>query len=54
MKLYIFVLCLYDFLVVLKENLEIIFIEVDLCKVKEGSLFVCMKGYMVDSYDFVK
>ncbi|MBR3337454.1 MAG: UDP-N-acetylmuramoyl-L-alanyl-D-glutamate--2,6-diaminopimelate ligase, partial [Bacillus sp. (in: Bacteria)] len=54
MKLHTLVSCLHDFPVVPKENPEITSIEADSRKVKEGSLFVCMKGYTVDSHDFAK
>ncbi|AHZ52756.1 UDP-N-acetylmuramoylalanyl-D-glutamate--2,6-diaminopimelate ligase [Bacillus thuringiensis serovar kurstaki str. YBT-1520] len=50
MKLHTLVSCLHDFPVVPKENPEITSIEADSRKVKEGSLFVCMKGYTVDSH----
>ena len=53
MKLHTLVSCLHDFPVVPKENPEITSIEADSRKVK-GSLFVCMKGYTVDSHDFAK
>ena len=53
MKLHTLVSCLHDFPVVPKENPEITSIEADSRKVKEGSLFVCMKGYTVDSHDFL-
>ncbi|PEM99858.1 UDP-N-acetylmuramoyl-L-alanyl-D-glutamate--2,6-diaminopimelate ligase [Bacillus wiedmannii] len=54
MKLHTLLSCLHDFPVVPKENPEITSIEADSRKVKEGSLFVCMKGYTVDSHDFAK
>lgn len=52
MKLHTLVSCLHDFPVVPTENPEITSIEADSRKVKEGSLFICMKGYTVDSHDF--
>ncbi|MEN1934427.1 UDP-N-acetylmuramoyl-L-alanyl-D-glutamate--2,6-diaminopimelate ligase [Paenibacillus sp. 102] len=54
MKLHTLVSCLHDFPVVPKENPEITSIEADSRKVTNGSLFVCMKGYTVDSHDFAK
>lgn len=54
MKLHTLVSCLHDFPVVPTENPEITSIEADSRKVKEGSLFICMKGYTVDSHDFAK
>ncbi|EOV9526807.1 UDP-N-acetylmuramoyl-L-alanyl-D-glutamate--2,6-diaminopimelate ligase [Bacillus cytotoxicus] len=54
MKLHTLVSCLHDFPVVPKENPEITSIEADSRKVTNGSLFVCMKGYTVDSHDFAE
>ena len=36
------------------ENIEIESIENDNRKVKQGSLFICIKGYRVDGHDFAK
>ena len=36
------------------ENPEITSIEMITVSVKEGSLFVCVKGYTVDGHDFAK
>ncbi|MDM5156099.1 UDP-N-acetylmuramoyl-L-alanyl-D-glutamate--2,6-diaminopimelate ligase [Bacillus sp. DX1.1] len=54
MKLHTLVSCLHDFPVVPKENPEITSIEADSRKVTNGSVFVCMKGYTVDSHEFAK
>ncbi|MFD0770991.1 UDP-N-acetylmuramoyl-L-alanyl-D-glutamate--2,6-diaminopimelate ligase [Bacillus sp. CGMCC 1.60114] len=54
MKLHTLVSSLHDFPVVPKENPEITSIEADSRKVKNGSLFVCIKGFTVDSHEFAK
>lgn len=54
MKLHTLVSCLHDFPMIPKENPEITTIEADSRKVKNGSLFVCIKGFTVDSHNFAK
>ncbi|PLS16589.1 UDP-N-acetylmuramoyl-L-alanyl-D-glutamate--2,6-diaminopimelate ligase [Bacillus sp. M6-12] len=52
MKLHTLLSYLHDFSSFEGENPEIISIENDNRKVKEGSLFICIKGYTVDGHDF--
>jgi UDP-N-acetylmuramoyl-L-alanyl-D-glutamate--2,6-diaminopimelate ligase len=46
--------CLHLLKPYMGQNVEIASIENDNRQVKEGSLFVCLKGYTVDGHDFAK
>lgn len=46
--------CLYQYKKLCSENPMITSIEMDSRQVKDGSLFICIKGYTVDGHDFVK
>ncbi|WP_416826942.1 UDP-N-acetylmuramoyl-L-alanyl-D-glutamate--2,6-diaminopimelate ligase [Ectobacillus polymachus] len=54
MKLHTLVSCLHDFPTIPDENPDITSIENDSRQVKQGSLFICIKGYTVDSHNFAK
>lgn len=54
MKLHTLVSCLHDFPVIPNENPDILSIENDSRQVKQGSLFVCIKGFTVDSHNFAQ
>ncbi|KAA9025967.1 UDP-N-acetylmuramoyl-L-alanyl-D-glutamate--2,6-diaminopimelate ligase [Niallia endozanthoxylica] len=54
MKLHTILQYLYPYLPVDGENPEITSIENDNRKVRQGGLFVCIKGYTVDGHDFAE
>ncbi|WP_110112924.1 UDP-N-acetylmuramoyl-L-alanyl-D-glutamate--2,6-diaminopimelate ligase [Bacillus sp. CGMCC 1.16541] len=52
MELYTLLSSLHDFKSIPEENVKITSIEMDSREVKDGSLFICVKGYTVDGHDF--
>ena len=54
MKLHELVAALHDFRIMPEANPEIASIEMDSREVKNGSLFICIKGYTVDGHHYVK
>ncbi|WP_026692125.1 UDP-N-acetylmuramoyl-L-alanyl-D-glutamate--2,6-diaminopimelate ligase [Peribacillus kribbensis] len=52
MKLHSLVSCLHLLSPLPEENPEITSVENDNRQIKEGSLFICIKGYTVDGHDF--